>query len=412
MKTLRALFLLLIAAAPIAAQTCPPGAKSCPNPSASAIPSRPTPKFYWNERSGLVAPWSTAVRIKSDLGKLVDIGSGTIIDGSPELALVMTAAHVVSHPGKPILVEVFGPSLDRSNGSVGPPIGSFAGTVVDRDEGLDVGLVSFVPGRRLLASAIVPPGWSPSPSEVLCSVGCSLGAEPTGVAERFALTMEYASKKGFYRSIECDREPPQGRSGGGLFDKLGRLVGVLNFADTVNHRGLYAGTESLRSILRRNARVDLADGTSASRPDPQPDPNDAQGNAPTPPPAPSWPGGRVAAQASVVPEIVATGAVGTGLIGLIVWASLRRRNAGPPPDALAIHPEPSPFPFPLTGFHDLVPLLVGFAEKSEAEARAARERDDETRRNAELGAEILSLIQRAKATPTAPESPPADAPKS
>jgi len=50
-------------------------------------------------------------------------------------------------------------------------------------------------------------------------------------------------------TIECTNQPVQGRSGGGLFNDRGELVGVCSAADPWLRRGIYGGLRAIHSFL-------------------------------------------------------------------------------------------------------------------------------------------------------------------
>jgi hypothetical protein len=362
-SALLALLLLVAQAVGQAIAQCPPGAKSCP----MQAPSKSAPAYVFRTASGNSTPWSTAVRISITLGQSKQVGSGTVIDSDPSSTLVMTAAHVLRAPaGSPIIVEVFAGTIDRKTGSLGSPIGSYPGEAIDRDDALDVGLLRFRPGKVLAASPLVPQGWSAG-SEPLCSVGCSHGDDPTAVSERFLAEQTLGnSDGGSYRGLECDRRPPQGRSGGGLFDQDGRLAGVCDFAETVVPRGLYAHPESLRSILKRNGLVELAEGTSRKMPPPSPGVSPFQPPDPQPAPVVPTPPPSLAAEAREVgdylwPILAGVGGIGGTSIVAVIFAAMRR----PTPTAPAFVPDPE--------------SLVGLLRKSleEADRKKARKAADD-----------------------------------
>jgi hypothetical protein len=76
-------------------------------------------------------------------------------------------------------------------------------------------------------------------------IGCSGGAEPT--CEQ--LTITAINKYTGPDNIECTGIPVQGRSGGGLFDSEGRLIGVCIAADQEAQRGLYAHAYAIHELL-------------------------------------------------------------------------------------------------------------------------------------------------------------------
>jgi hypothetical protein len=58
-------------------------------------------------------------------------------------------------------------------------------------------------------------------------------------------------------NIECTGEPLQGRSGGGLFNAEGKVVGVCVAADPRDKRGLYAGLRVIHNLLQEQNLVSL-----------------------------------------------------------------------------------------------------------------------------------------------------------
>ncbi len=382
-SALFSLLLIVLQAAAQAVAQCPPGSKSCPMQAPKSAPA-----YVFRSASGNPAPWATAVRISVVLGKSRQVGSGTVIDSGPESSLVMTAAHVLrSSAGSPILVEVFAGTLDRKTGSLGPPIGSYPGEPVDRDDAADVGLLRFRPGKVLPTSPLVPPGWPPAGP--LCSVGCSHGDDPTAVSERFIAEQTLAGEDGAYRGLECDRRPPRGRSGGGLFDEYGHLAGVCDFAETELPRGLYAHPESIRSLLRRNGLVELAEGTSRKAPPVAPPvaPNPFQSppDPVAPQPQPTAPPPTLAAEAKEVggylwPLLAGLGGVGgTSILAVLISLAKGNRGSGPSVASPREHgPEPE----------ELVRLLRRAIE--DADLKKARKAED---------AAILEKVRAAIATP-------------
>jgi hypothetical protein len=320
---IKAFLAFLLLCAPALAQSCPGG--SCPPPA-----KRQAPSYKFRAPGGVPAPWTTVVRIKAHpKGGGIDTGTGTVIRGTPAGALAITAAHVL-RSGAPLTVEIFGPRMDASTGSVGAPIASFAAVAVDRDDALDVGLVTFDPGRELPASPLVSRGWTPAPGEVFASLGCSRGNDPTGVQVQFGRSSDLQTEHGTYRGYECPWEPPPGRSGGGLFNQSGQLCGVCDMAVHDSKSGLYARAESIYAILDRAGSFD------------------AQPQTKPPPNAPPWKAldklEREAGNAAGLMLPIAAG-LGIGLpttaAGVLSWMMARAKKKGPIQSARA-SPESQP----------------------------------------------------------------------
>lgn len=79
------------------------------------------------------------------------------------------------------------------------------------------------------------------------SIGCNHGGEPTVIRSHITSIDRYLNAP----NIEVAGMPVLGRSGGGLFTKDGRLIGVCNAADEVDNEGIYAGLASLHWQLDR-----------------------------------------------------------------------------------------------------------------------------------------------------------------
>ena len=83
--------------------------------------------------------------------------------------------------------------------------------------------------------------------ERLTSVGCDRGENPTALATRVTNVDRYQGPP----NIEASGAPIEGRSGGGLFNSAGQLVGVCFAADYEGNEGLYTALESIHDELDR-----------------------------------------------------------------------------------------------------------------------------------------------------------------
>ncbi len=73
-------------------------------------------------------------------------------------------------------------------------------------------------------------------------------------------------------NLEIAGAPIDGRSGGGLFDATGRLVGVCNSADYKEDVGIYAGPGNVQWQLQRIGMLELLASTPPSNDQTQPPP--------------------------------------------------------------------------------------------------------------------------------------------
>jgi Trypsin-like peptidase domain len=246
--------------------------------STSMLFSAPTP-----DEPGLLPPrpkpWETAVRMKiHSTSSNVGFGSGTIIYSTPEESIVLTAAHYfrlvrrdISNSGS--LTDVRKEELNAANSPFKIEIDLFdgkltgskpaqvhfletvvGGDLMDCDFHRDVALVRIRPGRRLVASRVVPARWKPQAGMRALTVGCSEGRDATAWHTTISKphVQNFLQGDPSYEAIECETAPKQGRSGGGLFTDDGFLAGVCNYAEPDGDHGLYATPNSIYRLLQRN----------------------------------------------------------------------------------------------------------------------------------------------------------------
>lgn len=210
-------------------------------------------------------PWETVVRIVVHTGSMMGFGSGTVIASNERETLILTCAHIFKIEGAP---KQFHPkqfphqvTVDLFDGRLGGPRQQQVRTaqrnirarVIDYDFQSDVGLISIAPGFALPASPVVPANWKPTPAMTMFTAGCSGGRDATiwNTSVVNPETRLLVSGKP-YEAIECEHEPIQGRSGGGLFTNDGYVAGVCDMAVVGGKRGLYATPRSIHMLLARN----------------------------------------------------------------------------------------------------------------------------------------------------------------
>lgn len=211
-------------------------------------------------QSGPVSPThakllSTSVRLTILDPQGRSFGTGTIIDARSGEALVVTCAHLFRGPdGRPIdpsgkmTIELF----DTATGAL-RVAERVEGQLVSHDFDADVALVAIRPSVAVPTSRVAM-----SPGELrigapVRSVGCDLGADPTVRESQIVDLNRYDGPP----NIESSGAPIQGRSGGGLFNDAGELIGVCNFADEAANEGIYAGLASIHAQLDRIGMTDL-----------------------------------------------------------------------------------------------------------------------------------------------------------
>ncbi len=168
-------------------------------------------------------------------------GTGTIVDARSGEALVLTCGHLFrTSAGKgPITVTLFqaGPS--------GAEVRTTAnGRLIDYDLERDLALVSLRTEFPIQPATIAQAGTPLTPGAVVATVGCNGGENPTIVRSKITANGRYQGPP----NVEVAGAPVEGRSGGGLFNAKGQLIGVCFAADPEANEGLYA---SLPSILEK-----------------------------------------------------------------------------------------------------------------------------------------------------------------
>ena len=184
-----------------------------------------------------VDPVRYTARLKVEEESGVNFGSGTIIDSRPGRSLVLTCGHIFREISDNANVEV-----DIFQGS---QTHTYKGEIVRYDLKSDIGLVAIPTEMELPVSNIAPIAAAPRKGAHVFSVGCSNGDNPTKLQLRVTTLNRYLGPD----NIECTGIPVQGRSGGGLFNLDGQVIGICVAADPKDSRGLYTGLEPIRNFL-------------------------------------------------------------------------------------------------------------------------------------------------------------------
>jgi S1-C subfamily serine protease len=175
------------------------------------------------------------IRVKDSLG--VNFGTGTIIESREGRTTILTCGHIFRKLDDKSVIEV-----DVFHGEKHE---TFVGRVLRYDLEADVGLLWIPTTRTLPVAAVSGLPTAPNVGQHVFSVGCSGGDPPSKLQHRVTALNRYLGPD----NVECTGVPIQGRSGGGLFDTSGRLVGVCIAADQRDQRGLYSGLKPIHELL-------------------------------------------------------------------------------------------------------------------------------------------------------------------
>lgn len=199
--------------------------------------TRPTPP------SASIAKLTAAtVRLSVEDAQGKSTGTGTIVDARSGEALILTCGHIFreSQGRGAIQVTLFdhGPQ-----GAVKRDV--VAGRMVAYDLERDLGLVSIWINAPVQVAPIAPANAAPARGEPVTSMGCNGGADPTPIVSRVNSVDRYTG----HPNLQAAGAPVEGRSGGGLFDAAGQVVGVCFAADPQADEGLYAALGSIHAKL-------------------------------------------------------------------------------------------------------------------------------------------------------------------
>ena len=211
---------------------------------------------------------AATVRLKVEDAEGWGVGTGTIIDthldeaSQQYEALVLTCGHLFKSTQGQGKIEV---ELFPGGGS---PV---AGELLDYDEHLDVALVSIWPGMQVAPVPVAAAGHVVRPQDAVFTVGCSNGQDPTLERSKIHAVNRYANRPNF----TIGGRQAQGRSGGGLFNAAGELIGVCNCDDPQDSEGIFAGLAAvhgqldkfnLQALYQRQATAPVAHVEPAAEP--------------------------------------------------------------------------------------------------------------------------------------------------
>jgi S1-C subfamily serine protease len=210
--------------------------------------STPTPQPSLDAQAAAILNASVRLRVEDAKGHAY--GTGTIIDARQGEALVITCGHLFrENKGQgPVSVEMFEatPAGLRT-------VDKVPGQVISYDLERDVALVAIRPGREVTVARVAAPQTAIDRGDRVINVGCSNGQDPTALASRITSLNRYQGPP----NIQASGAPVEGRSGGGLFNQKGELIGVCFAADHEGNEGLYAALKAIQDELAARGLSDV-----------------------------------------------------------------------------------------------------------------------------------------------------------
>ncbi len=169
-------------------------------------------------------------------------GTGTIVDARDGAALLLTCGHLFrTSAGKgPIEVTFYQATPAGAQVRETAP-----GQLLNYDLERDLALVIVRPQAAAKALPIAPLNTPLVPGSAVTTVGCNGGDNPTAIDSQITTIDRYQGPP----NVEVAGAPVEGRSGGGLFNGAGQLIGVCFAADPQSNEGLYASLPSIQAKL-------------------------------------------------------------------------------------------------------------------------------------------------------------------
>ncbi len=181
------------------------------------------------------------VRLSVEDPEGISHGTGTIVHVKGKHALILTCGHIFRE--------------SRGKGTIKVDYGFADGKLQTSDGKLlacdwnsrDVALVTMQLDSEIEPVELASANFLPRQGDAAFSVGCSRGRAPTVMDCRVKRTARYGLGNDPFMAMKIDttNKPTDGRSGGGLFDDQGRLIGVCNAMAEELDEGIYSSLENV-----------------------------------------------------------------------------------------------------------------------------------------------------------------------
>ncbi len=181
------------------------------------------------------------VRVKSRDGSKEDVGTGSILHSTTGESIILTCAHLFRETGRNPKTEV---DVFR-NGRVL----SYPARIVRGDHYSDLAILQIQNRNALPTVSLASLDQKTPPNTPAFSMGCDHGEEPSSLSVKIVDLNRYDTNVPPH--LVCSTAPRQGRSGGGLFNAAGQLIGVCSCADYEQKEGLYMARQPILDLFRK-----------------------------------------------------------------------------------------------------------------------------------------------------------------
>ena len=198
-----------------------------------------SPEPLSGEAAGDIAMAAT-VRVRvTKPGQKEDVGTGSVIHSTMETSTILTCAHLLHDfvRGSKVEIEVF-----RDGKTL-----KYPARVLGANEKSDLAILQIQNNTLLQTVEIASPDIPVASGDSAFSIGCSNGELPTLLPIEIVDMDRYIGPS----NLVCTVDPAVGRSGGGLFNSNGQLIGVCSCADRDQHEGLYMARQPIVELFEK-----------------------------------------------------------------------------------------------------------------------------------------------------------------
>lgn len=239
----------------------PPGSFGSPQGIGNASAAIPN----GNPNDAVARALGATVRIKIEDEGSISFGTGVIVDvhrsANGAEALILTCGHLFrDSKGQAALTVDFPTRQDNR-----PVAGRLLDYVADD---ADVGAIYVMLPFDVAPVPVAQDQYRSEVGQAVFSVGCDQGGDARVMQSKVTSIDRYVGPP----NIQASGAPTLGRSGGGLFDAQGRLIGICNAMDQQDDEGIYAALPLIHWQLAQLGQERLYKGALAQAPGPQVNP--------------------------------------------------------------------------------------------------------------------------------------------